>query len=67
MLLTRLTLNEPMTNVFEPGYSVLPERLRSITSPSSYPIVNEDLNSITKPLDIDKKEEVDQPIEHTEE
>lgn len=67
MLLTTLTINEPMNNVFEPGQSILPERLRSITMPTLFPILADDLNSVTEPSIIEETEEFDIPIEVTEE
>ena len=67
MLLTTLTINEPMTNVFEPVHSLLPERFRSITMPSSYPLLADELNSITSPDLVIEEEYFDLPIESTEE
>ena len=57
MLFTTLTINQPMTNVFEPGQSVLPERFRSITMPAEYPIMDDGLASITEPSAVTEKEE----------
>lgn len=67
MLLTHVTINEPMTNVFKPGQSILPERFRSISIPSPYSIVSEDLTSISEPSNIVKIVQYDIPIEEVEE
>lgn len=48
MLLTTFVLNEPITNIFEPSQSILPERFRSITLPVSYPIMGSEFATITE-------------------
>lgn len=49
MLITSITINKPMESVFVPVQSILPERFRTITTPSYIPIVSEDLTSVTEP------------------
>ena len=57
-LLSTVKINEPISSVYEPLTSIVPERLRSITMPIDFPIVGEELSSATEPVDVDENEEI---------
>ncbi len=61
MLLTTLTINQPMSNVVEPGHSILPDRLTSITVPTFQPILPEEFSATTRPSNVEDGEQYDLP------
>lgn len=45
--------NEPMDSESFPENGILPDRFGTLSEPTEIPIVSDDLNSITKPLDFE--------------
>lgn len=45
--------NEPIDSASYPENGILPERFGTLSEPVEIPILSDDLNSVTKPLEIE--------------
>jgi hypothetical protein len=53
---TNWEINKPVTNLFGPNESILPDWLISITTPTGYPVASPELSTITEVDDVEIEE-----------